>query len=315
MASSSKYVVRNLWNAAPVLTTNLLDMGLVDTTFNTTLTRAAVTAFDEYTSIRRGASILPSGSAAARVEESETKPRRRRRTPSSRLDKMESATSGLNRSLFPGQGDKSNDNSNEIFVTDNDFFFEHQKNRGYRLASQAIANCDCTKLLQEDYLVDIVAYYLEKLCGAKPLADLLLLGTGECSIDMWAAVQRGKGAYHADHVHEGALVSGVYYASVPSGSAPLVLRKPKANLNHRIDEELPQLAQQTKNDDDDDGQVSDVIISPAEGNLVLFPPWVEHGVPLAGEQQDEYEDSSINDPRVSFAFNVTGAVVLGNDPW
>lgn len=114
---------------------------------------------------------------------------------------------------------------------------------------------------------------------------------------------RKKGAYHADHVHEGALVSGVYYASVPSGSAPLVLRRPKANEN-----------QQTKNDDYDD-QVSDVIISPAEGNLILFPPWVEHGVPLAAEQQDKVEDSSINHPRVSFAFNVTGAVVLGNDPW
>ena len=46
------------------------------------------------------------------------------------------------------------------------------------------------------------------------------------NIDVWASVQPGYGARHGDHVHEGAIVSGVYYAAVPDGSAPLVFRKP-----------------------------------------------------------------------------------------
>ena len=89
-------------------------------------------------------------------------------------------------------GNPNNANIDGMTLTDNDFFFEHQKTRGYRLASQAIADCDYTEQLQEDYLVNAVAYYLDTVCNTKTLADLLLLGTGELSIDMWAAVQRGK---------------------------------------------------------------------------------------------------------------------------
>lgn len=240
-------------------------------------------------------------------------------------------------------GNSTHISSDGMTLTDNDFFFEHQKTRGYRLANQAIANCDCTERLQEDYIVNTVAYYLDTVCGAKHLSDILLLGTGELSIDMWAAVQRGKvinnqltrtgsgygtkvssktksslfyskisfassfsslitkGAYHADHVHEGALVSGVYYSAVPSGSAPLFLRKPKAD-DTRVD------GSQSQTSD----EVSDVIHVPMEGDLVLFPPWVEHGVPVA-EEQAHIDSSSLT--RVSFAFNVTGAFALGNEPW
>lgn len=99
------------------------------------------------------------------------------------------------------------------------------------------------------------------------------------------------------------MVSGVYYAAVPSGSAPLVLRRPKAD-DAQMDESQSKTME----------EVSDVVLSPKEGNLVLFPPWVEHGVPPIAEEQQNNIDSN-NLPRVSFAFNVTGAFVLGNDPW
>ncbi len=184
--ASSKYVVRNLWNVAPVLTTNLVKTGLVDNAFNATLARAAVSAFDDFTSIRRGKSLSSTQDVGANQSKSGT--RRRRRTPSTHQEStIESSTKG---SIIPGNpNDASIDG---MTLTDNDFFFEHQKTRGYRLASQAIANCDFTEQLQEDYLVNAVAYYLDTVCNAKTLADLLLLGTGELSIDMWAAVQRGK---------------------------------------------------------------------------------------------------------------------------
>ncbi len=61
--------------------------------------------------------------------------------------------------------------------------------------------------------------------------------------------------------------------------------------------------------------MSDAFHAPTDGDLVLFPPWVEHGVPLADEQQDHAINSTSSLARVSFAFNVTGALALGNDPW
>lgn len=296
--ASSKYVVRNLWNIAPLLTTNLVNSGLVDTVFNTTLTKAAVTAFDDYTSIRRGTSLSSSPEAGDKETKSRTR-RRRRTSPARQENTIESSSVRSEGAMI--LGNSTHISSDGMTLTDNDFFFEHQKTRGYRLANQAIANCDCTERLQEDYIVNTVAYYLDTVCGAKHLSDILLLGTGELSIDMWAAVQRGKGAYHADHVHEGALVSGVYYSAVPSGSAPLFLRKPKAD-DTRVD------GSQSQTSD----EVSDVIHVPMEGDLVLFPPWVEHGVPVA-EEQAHIDSSSLT--RVSFAFNVTGAFALGNEPW
>ncbi len=77
----------------------------------------------------------------------------------------------------------------------------------------------------------------------------------------------------------------------------MVLRKPKVE-GTGVDESL------CNNDED-------VVHAPKDGDLVLFPPWVEHGVPLA----DEPAGDSSSLARVSFAFNVTGALTLGNDPW
>jgi len=91
----------------------------------------------------------------------------------------------------------------------------------------------------------------------------------------------------------------------------LVLRRPKASENIRTDQELSHQAHEAINDD----LVGDVIIPPTEGNLILFPPWVEHGVPLAEEQEEIIDNSFIDLPRVSFAFNVTSGMVLGKDPW
>jgi hypothetical protein len=190
--ASSKYVVRNLWNMAPVLTTNLVNAGLANSTFNATLTKAAVSAFDEYTSIRHGQPISSLSTVGEKETVSKTTgTRRRRRTTSTRQDSAIESSIGRSKGpLIPAAFNSVDGNT--MTLTDNDFFFEHQKTRGYRLASHAIANCECSELLQEEYLVDAVAYYLDAVCDAKHLADLLLSGTGEFSIDMWAAVQRGK---------------------------------------------------------------------------------------------------------------------------
>lgn len=111
---------------------------------------------------------------------------------------MGSSSNLRNNPIAPGNFPPTNNNTG---LTDNDFFFEHQKTRGYRLASPAIADCNGTEKLQEDYIANAVAYYLDTVCGAKPLAELLMMGTGELSIDMWAAVQRGKVRNKQQEVH------------------------------------------------------------------------------------------------------------------
>lgn len=50
MTQSARYTIRRLWDAVPVLTTNLLETGLVDQNFNDSLTRSALKAFDIYIS-------------------------------------------------------------------------------------------------------------------------------------------------------------------------------------------------------------------------------------------------------------------------
>ena len=284
---SPRYMIRNLWNVAPVLKTNLVTTGLVDHAFNETLKRAAVMAFEEYTSTRLGGESNPSSTTTT-----STSTRRRRQRP-----QKSTRTSPTTTMRQP----HDTTTTSQQHLTDNDFFFQHQKNRGYRHANQSIATCECAEKLQETFITNVVKDYLKHSSSSSmeknhhPNHELF-------SIDMWVAIQRGKGAYHADHVHEGALVSGVYYASVPLVSAPLVLRRPKNST--------------TSSTNGDDEQFPPyVVLSPTEGDLVLFPPWLEHGVPMVSSEEQQAATTKTNHlPRVSFAFNATGAFAsLGNE--
>ena len=155
-------------------------------------------------------------------------------------------------------------------------------------------------------------------------------------LDMWATVQIGNEAYHADHVHEDVFCSGVYYSCVPDGSAPLVFHKPNSNTRMKGTCIVKQHQQDTQSnnggggggggddDDDDDDQGDKVMIHPEEGQVILFPPWLVHGVPpptskLISDSNDNNEANNDNESpaRVSFAFNVAGIGynALLNDPW
>jgi hypothetical protein len=54
-----------------------------------------------------------------------------------------------------------------------------------------------------------------------------------------------------------------------------------------------------------------IIMNPKEGQVIIFPPWLLHGVPKVETDSDE---SNFQEPRVSFAFNLSGAYA-GGDPW
>lgn len=249
---------RRLWGIAPIMVTNLVDAGLVDARFNAALTKAAVQAFDDFLQTTKSPDGGPHQSGR----------RRRRVQPEHHQQQHQQA-----------QGEEGQ-------LTQNDAFFVHQRTRGYRLATPAISSCVEAETLQEDFITNNVLAYLEALAANKAA---MMVRSELLSIDMWAAVQRGPGAYHKDHVHEGVVVSGVYYAAVPPESAPLLLKQPEDMTN--------------RDSDDDDNNV--VTIQPKEGQLILFPPWVLHGVPPSSDSPEE--------PRVSFAFNLSGPYV--GDAW
>jgi uncharacterized protein (TIGR02466 family) len=239
---------------------------MVDSSFNDLITRLAVAAFDDFTSNR--VDCTADGSTR----------RRRRKQPSSAF--------GSSSNLNEQPQTKSTENHN---------FFEYQRTYGYRLAIPSIASCQSVQQLEEDIFLNACIHYLSAI-NATTLAQQLSNTSGEFSIDLRAAIQRGNGAHHAFHVHEGAVLSGVYYSSCPLGCAPLVFRRPGAQFNSIGC--IP----------DEDAKEDYVLLHPKEGDLVLFPPWLEHGVP------NTKPDSS-DRPRVSWPFNLNARLATIGSPW
>lgn len=247
----------------PVLSTNLVEAGVVDASFNDELTQVAVAAFHDFTS-RSGKQETSSDGSMKR--------RRRRQSKSTNKESIHL------------------DYATSVKSTANDVFFEYQRTHGYKLAMPSIANCIQVHKLEDEFF-NASFNYLQEVSPTR-IAEQLGASSGEFSIDLWAAIQKGKGAHHALHVHEGAVLSGVYYSSCFEGCAPLVLRRPLVKSNGCIDAIINQ---------------DDVVIEPVEGMLVLFPPWLEHGVPEATTALDE--------PRVSWPFNLNARLAFVGNPW
>ena len=251
--------IHRLWNGiTPILTINLVDAGIVDASFNEVLTYVAVKAFDEFT-----------GAYPSVTRNSDGKRRRRRITENQKHINFGSPLS-----------------------SGNNMFFEYQRTHGFRLAIPSISDCPCVQKLEDEIFVNASIHYLKHAVDATLIADQLASASGEFSIDLWAAIQRGKGAYHAFHVHEGAVLSGVYYSACPVGCAPLVLRKStdEGRTNECIKETIE----------------DDVIIEPREGDLILFPPWTMHGVTAS---------HSVDKPRVSWPFNLNARLANIGNSW
>lgn len=297
------YHLHRLWaGAVPILRADLIKSGTVAGEFNDALTSAAVSAFDAYTNTASSSTLSNEGGG----DGSPSSIRRRRRARPSNA-KRDDPASSLSMASHRGSA------SSEPAVTPNDNFFEFQRTRGYRLATPSISSCGAALQLEERHIIDATIHYLQYVgkssagrrgCNqsggtlAESIANKLQKSGAGLSIDLWAAVQRGGGAYHADHVHEGAIVSGVYYSNCPVGCAPLVLRKP----------DDAKQGEQFQSDAGSPDQ-EDVVIQPAEGQMVLFPPWLLHGVPMVNQHQQS------DLPRVSWAFNLTARLASIGDPW
>ncbi len=276
----------------PVFSKNLIDHGIITSSLNDELVRDALNAFTAYSEIRHEKNF------------SGIKGKRKR--------------SRLSRGARKSQQSVQKETESESGPTLNDFFFEHQRINGYTNGTPFLAQSVSVQNLSGALLIE-AEKYLNLLGGVGALSIPPLIQNGVISLNMWAAVQKGRRAYHKDHVHDGVIVSGVYYAKTPPACSPLVFHKPilqpDGSIGYRensetnptkldLDLEFGGFGCQPDYSNHDANNI--VVIKPKEGQMILFPPWLLHGVPKVELKAEE--------PRVSFAFNVGGAYAAG-DPW
>jgi uncharacterized protein (TIGR02466 family) len=108
----------------------------------------------------------------------------------------------------------------------------------------------------------------------------------KCSIQLWASVIRRDG-HHGVHHHPRSMYSGTFYVNVNENSSPLVLMNPTMQM--RVHDPVPSRPQ-------DLGPFTSesLAIKPKNNQLILWPSWLMHHVPV-------HTDSA---PRVAISFNV-----------
>lgn len=91
-----------------------------------------------------------------------------------------------------------------------------------------------------------------------------------------------KGSWMESHNHGNNFLTGVYYVKVPANSGDICFHKSGDKYSKDYIGELTEFTRET------------IKVSPKEGQLILFPPWLMHSV----------EKSESNDTRISIAFNL-----------
>ena len=128
-----------------------------------------------------------------------------------------------------------------------------------------------------DNLIDNLTQFLNNYCTQWTGITDLILGN-------WWININGKNNYNAEHDHQNAILSAVYYVEVNDpNTGDLVI--------HRDDSSRYYLGKYKKPSTNFSAQ--SFIISPETSKLVIFPAWTKHSV----------EQSNSNTERISIAFN------------
>jgi uncharacterized protein (TIGR02466 family) len=110
--------------------------------------------------------------------------------------------------------------------------------------------------------------------------DEMGVRTAAFSLQSWINLH-DRGGFNFLHMHEGSLLSGGFYLTVPAGSGQFVFRDPRPGvITGSVKGGVP------------NGH-ADVHLMPSAGLLVLFPCWMEHYV----------EPHDGDEPRITIAFN------------
>jgi len=106
--------------------------------------------------------------------------------------------------------------------------------------------------------------------------------------NMWANINY-PGSYNKQHIHPNSHWSGVYYVKVPKKSGSIWVEDPRPGPNHLLPRRLEGIPK----------QLWRVVIYPAiEGQIIMFPAWLPHGV-----QVNESQEKGEKGWRVSVSFN------------
>jgi len=108
---------------------------------------------------------------------------------------------------------------------------------------------------------------------------------------LWAAVYTTNTS-HNTHMHEQSLCSGTYYSSTPPDSMPLILSDPRGGQPMHTD-----MAKQEA--EPEAPFFHQVTFFPKEGDMLMFPSYLPHSVPMATPNSN---------PRVVWAYNLEGGV-------
>ena len=106
--------------------------------------------------------------------------------------------------------------------------------------------------------------------------------------NMWANINY-PGAYNKQHVHPNSQWSGVYYVKVPKDSGSLYVEDPRPGPNILLPRRLKGLPKEL-------WRV--VIYPPTEGQIIMFPSWLSHGVEMNASKEKGEKGW-----RVSVSFN------------
>jgi uncharacterized protein (TIGR02466 family) len=111
-------------------------------------------------------------------------------------------------------------------------------------------------------------------------ADMQLAKPFKFALQAWANLH-DPGSYNALHVHANVLMSGCYYIKIPEGAGPIRFRDPRPGvvLSPFINGGI--------------NTCQDILIHPKEGQLVVFPNWLDHAVDV----------NEADDTRISIAMN------------
>ena len=133
----------------------------------------------------------------------------------------------------------------------------------------------------------------------KPLADELFAMQDEIFKDygmepkpglgnMWANINY-PGSYNKQHIPPNSQWSGVYYVKVPENSGRLFVEDPRPGPNITLPKRIKGIPR----------ALWRIVIYPAiEGQMIMFPAWVPHGVEI-----NESKEKGEKGWRVSVSFN------------
>ena len=138
------------------------------------------------------------------------------------------------------------------------------------------------------YMPDIEPFriFIEKT-GKKYLQDL---GYSTQGLDFFSFVfvsEMFDGAFHEEHTHPEAILSGLLYLQAPEGSASLVLTDPRPFRDFVHLDKL--------NDQPTSTNTSEVMITPKKGMFLMWEAWLPHLVPRTRNKDDG---------RITMVFNL-----------